>query len=149
MSARRNVAEPQDTQEIAQEHHTAHEWQKKFFGMGACCYYCQKPLKLREASKDHLRPRCRGGSDVIRNIVPSCLVCNQMKAWRTESEFYAARPSFAKKKQATRSIYKPNELISLEERVNEPGLLKRVVAERDGNVSWFWRNPPPSSKRLA
>lgn len=32
-------------------------------------------------------------------------------------------------------------VVSLEERVNEPGLLKKLQAERDGGASWAWRNP--------
>jgi hypothetical protein len=37
-------------------------------------------------------------------------------------------------------------MISLEERFNEPGLLKKVVGERE-RVSWAWRNPYPEVKR--
>ena len=135
-----NVAMTQKSPLNQQDHHTEREWQRKFFGMGAHCYYCQKPLLLKEATKDHLTPSCRGGSDKISNIVPACLPCNQMKGWRTESEFYAARPSLAKYSQARAAKDKPKAQLSLDERVNEYGLLKKVTGERE-RVSWFWSHP--------
>jgi len=79
----------------AQDSHTEREWQKKFFAMGAKCYYCKSKLFFAEATKDHKTPTCRGGANRISNIVPSCLACNQSKGWRTESEFMALHPEFS------------------------------------------------------
>lgn len=135
----------QDIQQNSQEHHTERQWQKKFFGMGAKCYYCDKPLLLKEASKDHKTPKCRGGSDSIRNIVPACLPCNQKKGWRTEAEFRQVRPALQHNPdnpQPIVSLNKTNHELSLDERLNEPGLLRKVMSERDGmRASWAWRNP--------
>ena len=132
----------QDQQVIPQEHHTERQWQRKIFGMGAKCYYCDIPLLLKEASRDHLTPKCRGGSDSIRNIVPACLPCNQKKGWRTEAEFKLFRPSLCKNPQPIGGKDKPNTQMALEERLNEPGLLRKVMSERDGvKASWAWRNP--------
>jgi len=133
--------------EIAQEpkqtppnSHSEQEWRKKFFAMGAECYYCKKPLLLSEATKDHRTPKCRGGSSRIWNIVPACLRCNQMKGWRTEAEFLAARPGLCRNSQPRLTKAKPNPgTLPLEEK-DEPGLLKKVQAERE-QTSWAWRNP--------
>ncbi len=121
--------------------HAEREFQKKFFEMGRCCYYCGTPLLLRETHREHKTPKCRGGSDHISNIVPSCADCNRKKAWRTEAEFIKARPGLFKQAQASRCVYKPKAAWVSFEEVNEPGLLKRVRSERDGGVSWAWRNP--------
>jgi hypothetical protein len=138
------------TQTFTPGHHTERDWEKKFFSCNARCFYCSIPLTLSTASKDHRTPICRGGSDEIWNIVPACLPCNQKKGWRTTSEFLAKREAFAKSvKENSQPIagvtskkkILPPSIISLEERCNEPGLLKKLQTERDGNVSWAWRNP--------
>jgi hypothetical protein len=137
------------TQTFAQGHHTERDWEKKFFSCDARCFYCELPLTLATATKDHKTPICRGGSDEIWNIVPACLSCNQKKGWRTVSEFLQKRPAFApvvaRNSQSIASVTSkkkvlPAPIISLEERCNEPGLLKKVVAERE-RISWAWRNP--------
>src|ERR1700727_1978988 len=69
-------------------YHTRYEWLQKFKECGRKCYYCEVPLAPGFTTKDHLTPLCRGGSDRIDNIVPACKPCNQMKAWRTEDEFW-------------------------------------------------------------
>jgi len=103
--------------------HTERQWQNKFFGMGEQCYYCNRRLTLKEATKDHRIPTCRRGSDAIKNIVPACLPCNQQKGWRTEEEFRALRASFPKPPQPTRGINLNHEGMSLAER-DEPQLAK-------------------------
>jgi 5-methylcytosine-specific restriction endonuclease McrA len=130
-------------------HHTRTEWQAKFQKCGAKCYYCKAPLTFDIAQKDHQIPLCREGSDSIDNIVPSCRPCNQMKAWRTEREFVreykrlSARIST--KSTSVCALNKSNPrgtpCIAMEEQFNEPGLLKKVLLERERGVSWFWRNP--------
>lgn len=131
----------QESLEVPKNSHTAEEWQRKFFAMGAMCHYCHKPLLLSEATKDHRTPKCRGGSSRIWNIVPACLPCNQKKGWRTEAEFLKAYPVFSKDAQPRAARSKPNCVLAFEVSQNEPGLLKKVQAERDGRVSWCWRNP--------
>lgn len=127
----------QNSTGLLQTIHTEREWQRKFFGMGAKCYYCEIPLLLKEAQKEHRIPRCRGGSSDIRNLVPACKRCNQMKAWRTEAEFVEARPGLCRESQASRAKNKPNPVMAFEERMLEPGLLRKLLDERD-NISW-WR----------
>ena len=72
---------------------------------------------------------------MIENVVPACLACNQAKGVRTEEEYIA---------QLSTSFAEANTLsnlrTALEDKANEPGLLKRVKAERE-QISWFWRNP--------
>jgi 5-methylcytosine-specific restriction endonuclease McrA len=122
--------------------HTETEWQHKFYQCDARCYYCKVSLTLETATKEHKTPVCRGGTNNIDNIVPACQSCNQMKAWRTEEEFLAALPRLSTKRRESR-VTTPSRrtAMSLEERANEPGLLKKVKSERDGKSSWAWRNP--------
>ena len=133
--------ETQEPKRNSQDCYTERQFQKKFFGMGACCYYCGTPLLLRETHREHRTPKCRGGSDHISNIVPACAPCNQMKGWRTEAEFIKARPAlYAQGAQGRRGIDKPNYVPALEVQINEPTLLKKIVSERE-TVSWAWKNP--------
>lgn len=131
----------QESQGNSQTSYTEREFQKKFFGLGAMCYYCAAPLLLKEAHREHKTPKCRGGSDHISNIVPSCADCNRKKAWRTEAEFIKARPGLFARAQTSRGIDKPKPSTALEVTSDECGLLKRMLRERDGGPSWSWRHP--------
>jgi HNH endonuclease len=133
----------QDATFFPQKRHTRKEWLAKFYDCEQECWYCQLPLTLETATKDHRTPTCRGGSDEISNIVPACLGCNQMKAWRTEAEFVEARPSLiSTRARRIGCIDKPKPSVLSPEEANEPGLLKRIMSERDGmRASWAWRNP--------
>ncbi|MFD7258096.1 HNH endonuclease [Streptomyces sp. NPDC059874] len=42
---------------------------------------------------DHVRPRCRGGSDRVSNLVLACISCNQAKGALRVEEFLATRPA--------------------------------------------------------
>ena len=49
---------------------------------GFFCYYCNEPEPEAPASSlavDHVVPRCRGGSDDLRNLVLACNACNIRK----------------------------------------------------------------------
>ena len=58
---------------------------------GGLCAYCREQ---RATTVDHLKPRCRGGSDLRSNLVPCCVDCNQSKGsqdfeeWFTTQHFY-------------------------------------------------------------
>lgn len=43
------------------------------------CQYCMKPIPFSEATKDHLYPKSRGGSNHEFNIVLACRRCNNNK----------------------------------------------------------------------
>ena len=124
--------------------HTQRQWEGKFFRCGMRCYYCYKPLVLKatanqeEATKEHLMPVSRGGADTIDNIVPACWECNRRKGNMTEEEF---RRTFSKAFELLRGVPLVEGSVSALELRNEPNLLKRLKSERDGNVSWMWRNP--------
>ena len=82
--------------------HTQRQWEGKFFRCQAQCWYCRIPLVLagtgpERATKDHLTPLVRGGSDAISNIVPACIDCNRLKSEMTEEEFRTARRNFTSK----------------------------------------------------
>lgn len=58
---------------------------------GRVCAYCGAtgvPLQV-----EHIRPRCRGGSDRISNLTLACEPCNQAKGSRPIEEFLAGRPA--------------------------------------------------------
>ena len=125
--------------------HTAEEWQRKFYAMDGKCHYCGVALAFSQATKDHRTPKCRGGSDKIWNIVPACLRCNQMKGWRTEAEFIAARPGLCTNAQPRLTKDKPKPLRKADlarnyELINNPFLLEELRKESE-SVSWAWRNP--------
>jgi HNH endonuclease len=131
----------QDASFFPQKRHSRKEWLDKFHDCERQCHYCQAPLTIETATKDHLTPTCRGGSDGIENIVPACLACNQMKAWRTEAEFLEARHLLiSTRERRIGGISKPKPSVLSPEEANEPGLLKKITGERE-QVSWAWRNP--------
>jgi hypothetical protein len=118
--------------------HTQRQWEGKFFRRGMECYYCRVPLTLSEATKDHLLPQSRGGSDAISNIEPACIDCNQLKGELTEQEFRAERKQFseAARKLTARSAAESKTVIP-----------KHVQREAEP-VSWAWRNPPPPTDQF-
>lgn len=119
--------------------HTERQWEGKFFRCGMRCWYCHKPLALREdrghevATKDHLTPLSRGGSDTIDNIVPACIECNQRKGDLTEKEF---RTAFSEAFKLITSVPLVELSPSSLELQNEPGLLKKLTRERESGRWW-------------
>jgi len=134
--------------------HSEAEWAQLLQSWGWRCFYCGSSIRLRweasplppenEATKDHLVPICRGGVDYIENIVPACKRCNCMKGMKTADEFLSSRPGISTSLAEKQNIptgnpfYKTNGLSP--EEINEPGLLKHLVSERE-RVSWCWRHP--------
>jgi hypothetical protein len=51
------------------------------------CYYCERDFKGLKVTVDHILPQCKGGTDVIENLVASCEFCNLSKAGYTLQEF--------------------------------------------------------------
>lgn len=43
------------------------------------CYWCQRVLPIRLRTRDHLIPRCRGGTGLPGNIRIACYGCNQSR----------------------------------------------------------------------
>jgi hypothetical protein len=98
------------------------------------CFYCHKPLTIQEATKDHLTPSARGGSDLIDNIVPACIECNQRKGVMTEQEF---RSAFSKAfKALTGSAPARETNMSM---IDQPSVCH--LREESESLSWAWRNP--------
>lgn len=58
------------------------------------CSYCGVSITYRRMTIDHVLPRCRGGSDEIDNLYPSCYDCNDLKGFETLEEF---RLTFARR----------------------------------------------------
>lgn len=74
---------------------------------GSECFYCGKSLVVGSGRRenmvtiDHIVPRSHGGSDNVRNLVPSCKCCNEAKRDLSVEEFRLLRRAqlseFAKK----------------------------------------------------
>jgi len=61
-----------------------------------CCWHCGKKLAWRNYGMfgekgawevDHSNPLSRGGTDYLRNLVPSCIECNRSKGDLKSKEF--------------------------------------------------------------
>jgi hypothetical protein len=116
------------------------DWITRFLQHGPYCHYCNTRLTIDTAVKEHLTPLCRGGSDTMDNMAPACTACNEMKAWRTEEEFIRDRPMLFARRTASRSMALPTEPITSMEEAIEPGLLKKLVNERENRRHW-WKSP--------
>ena len=62
---------------------------------GDSCYYCNLRVIVKSmrnehtmlATRDHVVPKSRGGTDAIANIVMACANCNGVKGSMTGTEF--------------------------------------------------------------
>lgn len=43
------------------------------------CAYCGKGMTLKDATRDHVVPKSKGGGNNVKNLLPTCKKCNQMK----------------------------------------------------------------------
>jgi 5-methylcytosine-specific restriction endonuclease McrA len=118
--------------------HTERQWEGTFFRCGMRCYYCLKPLMLiaedigDRATKDHLTPVSRGGANLISNIVPACIACNQRKGDMTEAEF---RKTFSEAFKILTSV--PSAETKMLFSQDEPSLLRlRLEGEISGSSAW-------------
>lgn len=55
------------------------------------CFYCDKPVSITGATKDHMVPKSKGGSDSMTNLVMACRGCNTAKGDMSKDEFLRAR----------------------------------------------------------
>jgi hypothetical protein len=115
------------------------------------CHYCGEPLTARTATADHRIPMSKGGTHQIENIIPACHRCNSAKSNLPEYEFLHSGRTFIiacevctgkikveSGKTVDKTMHNPFSICP--EMENEPGLLKRLIRERE-RVSWAWRNP--------
>jgi len=62
------------------------------YSFGGLCAYCRCK---RATTLDHLKPKCKGGSNLRSNLVPACRECNHSKGsenwlvWYQQQEFYS------------------------------------------------------------
>lgn len=55
---------------------------------GYRCYYCgRKPTKTKPLTLDHMRPKYRGGTNDVENLVAACEGCNFDKGGLTVDEY--------------------------------------------------------------
>lgn len=50
------------------------------------CHYCGELVSGLRLHRDHLKPLCRGGNSLPKNIVYACNICNSVKGRRTVKE---------------------------------------------------------------
>jgi 5-methylcytosine-specific restriction endonuclease McrA len=70
----------------AGEHFTFEEWEALVVEHAGHCAYCGSTERIEA---DHRTRLCRGGSNLIANVLPACRHCNRRKHRRTEEEFRA------------------------------------------------------------
>ena len=64
----------------AKKKHTRTSSLRQIFNLyGGICVYCKKEVKYSLATKDHVIPKSKGGSNYDANIVLSCKRCNNKK----------------------------------------------------------------------
>jgi 5-methylcytosine-specific restriction endonuclease McrA len=63
----------------AQGSHTPKEWFAKVETANWKCHYCGCHLERSTLVKEHVIALCKGGTNSIENLVPSCRPCNQRK----------------------------------------------------------------------
>jgi 5-methylcytosine-specific restriction endonuclease McrA len=68
----------------AATHFTFQEWEALLIEHAHHCAYCGS---IERIEADHRTPLCRGGSNLIANILPACRHCNRRKHRKTEEEF--------------------------------------------------------------
>jgi 5-methylcytosine-specific restriction endonuclease McrA len=120
--------------------HTQRQWEGKFFRCQMACWYCRVPLVLSEATKDHLTPISRGGSDSISNIVPACIDCNRLKGELTEDEFREQRKHlFTVRGNSTASAFAESHFVAKRTIDSEDNQLLRILEKERENVIWWKR----------
>ena len=55
-----------------------------FMRDGGVCWYCGSRVRL---TLDHVIPRCKGGQDILNNVVTCCQKCNSRKGDRDVLDF--------------------------------------------------------------
>jgi len=114
--------------------HTYDEWIIRLSVSGWKCYWCGDPLTERTATKDHLQPQCRGGSDEIENIRPACIRCNSVKGMKNEEEFRRYKSVFSSKsgKKFTGAFY----LEEIASKTPQTEREKQIKAARAEELRW-------------
>ena len=59
---------------------TEQKRQAIFLKYGGHCAYCGNLMKMKNLTVDHLKPKSKGGSNRIENLMQSCRKCNAAKA---------------------------------------------------------------------
>ena len=70
--------------------HQKEAFENRILAKSHCrCWYCGAELSKRpkDYSIDHFTPRCDGGTNTLKNLVPSCVRCNNLKGSLSLDEF--------------------------------------------------------------
>ncbi len=70
-------------------------WQQKT--ASGKCHFCEKKVKFKDLTMDHLLPLARGGRSTKENIVPCCKTCNTRKKSMLPLEWEAYLDTMAPK----------------------------------------------------
>ena len=85
-------------------HYTWTEFRELCDDYSYACVYCGKVVPNITLTADHKLSLYSKGSDLIQNIVPACLKCNDLKGTITFEHYIAALP----KKQRNEVYYRMN-----------------------------------------
>jgi 5-methylcytosine-specific restriction endonuclease McrA len=54
------------------------------------CHYCNRERKPWQLTFDHMKPKCKGGTTALDNLVLACTYCNNRKGDQDYEEFMAS-----------------------------------------------------------
>jgi len=132
-SAEFSKGDPQKTEPA----YSYRDWLAHLEKHGSKCHWCGFRLTPVTATKDHLQPISRFGTDVLPNIVPSCSRCNSLKGNMNAEEFRAWKRAHCGK-ISTRDTYRNSEIHKdIDREKYDRDLLADLERERQ-DVSW-WR----------
>lgn len=64
------------------------------------CAYCgTPPIDSNSLTRDHVKPRSRGGETRLRNVIPACKRCNQSKRSHPWREWYRTQPCYSAERE--------------------------------------------------
>lgn len=62
------------------------------YAWGGLCAYCRSN---RATTVDHLKPRCRGGTNLRSNLIPCCVECNHSKGSEDWETWFKKQPFYS------------------------------------------------------
>ena len=89
--------------------------QENFFLPNDRCCYCNRPFdKKNKATKEHILPKSKGGDNTLKNLMPCCFECNNIRSDLTYKEFKAVIRMLKRlmKKSVTYTIEDLNTMIN-------------------------------------
>lgn len=109
------------------------------------CALCHKPLRLVEATLDHIIPRARGGEDTLENLQLAHNLCNKLKGSLSPEEYRGEDPRFRRTRLKGIKLDWLAE-VPLEDIMTVLGVSK-ATASRIRRRGWFVSEHPNRGRR--